>query len=374
MLEAHQRYLRTGSNWSLRPGMSYDDYQYIIKRRQELKEQGEMSLAGKEYLDKMFTNLREEDRLSIDKLTRKQLMRKYDYVWHGRPNLDWEYLFLTDADKAKKDYTYYRFEELMAKEPIDFRDPQFMEKLNSHINETGLNPFTGKPATEGEKLVAKHYGWVKSSSTIATSVIGALIDFSDITSTSQPSKLFISNVEDIAQSTLYREKVLQNIENSRMVRDSRKNSDWNSYIQVESIIKYPTAIDSQVVVVDKVKLPEWIGSSFKDGHYRTVVTTEDITVYRVFGNKARATGAFVTSSPAQNRIQAKLDSALLPEWKNSIHYEAKIVIPAGTRLNIGKVEKQYTLSGTKLEGNADQFLLPEEWPEEWIVSVRNINP
>lgn len=93
MLEAHQRYLRTGSNWSLRPGMSYDDYQYIIKRRQELKEQGEMSLAGKEYLDKMFTNLREEDRLSIDKLTRKQLMRKYDYVWHGRPNLDWEYLF-----------------------------------------------------------------------------------------------------------------------------------------------------------------------------------------------------------------------------------------------------------------------------------------
>lgn len=93
VLEAHQRYLRTGSNWSLRSGMSYDDYQYIIKRRQELKEQGEMSLASKEHLERMFANLREEDRLSIDKLTRKQLMRKYDYVWHGRPNLDWEYLF-----------------------------------------------------------------------------------------------------------------------------------------------------------------------------------------------------------------------------------------------------------------------------------------
>ncbi|MFU2164968.1 hypothetical protein ACMZ6Z_09380 [Streptococcus pluranimalium] len=55
-----------------------------------------------------------------------------------------------------------------------------MEKLNAHINETGLNPFTGKPATEGEKLVAKHYGWVKSSSTIGAMVIDGVLDYSDL--------------------------------------------------------------------------------------------------------------------------------------------------------------------------------------------------
>ena len=38
-----------------------------------------------------------------------------------------------------------------------------------------------------------------------------------------------------------------------------------------------------------------------------------------------------------NRIQAKVDSAILPEWKNTLKYEAEIVIPKGTTLNIGRV-------------------------------------
>ena len=61
--------------------------------------------------------------------------------------------------------------------------------------------------------------------------------------------------------------------------------------------------------------------------------------------------------------------ALLPEWGNSIRYEAKIIIPRGTKLNIGKVGKQTTKSGTILKGGADQILMPQKWSLKWIQSI-----
>ena len=124
---------------------------------------------------------------------------------------------------------------------------------------------------------------------------------------------------------------------------------------------YSTKIDSKVTVVEKHELPSWLIETYKDGQYRTVVTNEEITVYRVFGYNAEAGGAFATSNPAINRVQTKVDSAILPEWKNSLKYEAEIVIPKGTTLNIGRVGEQYTMSGARLAGDADQFLLPQNW-------------
>lgn len=63
-----------------------------------------------------------------------------------------------------------------------------------------------------------------------------------------------------------------------------------------------------------------------------------------------------------------------PQWKNTLQYEAEIVIPKGTILNIGKVEEQFTISGTRLAGDADQFLLPENWALNWIKSIREVKP
>ena len=137
---------------------------------------------------------------------------------------------------------------------------------------------------------------------------------------------------------------------------------------------YSTKIDSKVTVVEKHELPSWIIETYKDGQYRTVVTNEEITVYRVFGYNAEAGGAFATSNPAINRVQTKVDSAILPEWKNSLKYEAEIVIPKGTTLNIGRVGEQYTMSGARLAGDADQFLLPQNWDLNWIKSIRTIKP
>lgn len=97
--------------------------------------------------------------------------------------------FLTDADKAKKDYTYYRFEELMAKEPIDFRVPKFMDKYIDHINATGKNPFTGLDVSDDVKVMAEHYYTVKGLSELGATLAGGVIDYSEMTSGLQSSKI-----------------------------------------------------------------------------------------------------------------------------------------------------------------------------------------
>jgi hypothetical protein len=102
-----------------------------------------------------------------------------------------------------------------------------------------------------------------------------------------------------------------------------------------------------------VELPTWLKETYTDGQYKTVITNESITVYRTFGGKAGEGRAFATTVPAANRITSKIDSALLPEWKNSRQYEAVIEIPKGIELNIGKVEQQITQMGTVLKGGGD---------------------
>ncbi|MCA0972231.1 hypothetical protein LCM20_16605 [Halobacillus litoralis] len=136
--------------------------------------------------------------------------------------------------------------------------------------------------------------------------------------------------------------------------------------------KYSTSIDNKVKVIEKVELPDWISDSFKDSNYRTVVTEENITFYRTYGGAARANGSFVTTSSAGNRINAKIDTALVPDWKNTRENEAIIEVPKGQILNIGRVEKQYTKTGAPLEGDADQVLLPQGWPPEWIKDIREV--
>jgi hypothetical protein len=96
-----------------------------------------------------------------------------------------------------------------------------------------------------------------------------------------------------------------------------------------------------------------------------------VVVYRTFGGRADAGGSFATTFPAANRIQAKIDYALLPEWGSTRMYEAKIIIPQGTVINIGKTAPQTIKStGTVLTGGVDQILLPKNWPLEWIKEIR----
>ncbi|HAA0651428.1 hypothetical protein HCA24_07080 [Listeria innocua] len=96
-------------------------------------------------------------------------------------------------------------------------------------------------------------------------------------------------------------------------------------------------------------------------------------MYRVFGGNADAGGNFVTTDRAISRIDAKIDMALLPEWKNTRMYEAEIVIPKGQQINIGKVAPQVIEStGTILKGGVDQILLPQGWSLKWIKNIESV--
>ncbi|TDB42670.1 hypothetical protein [Photorhabdus khanii] len=94
--------------------------------------------------------------------------------------------------------------------------------------------------------------------------------------------------------------------------------------------------------------------------------------YRVFGKEAKVDGSFVSTTSTGSRIQAKIDAALLPEWKNSREFEATILAPKGTVLQIGKVAAQVTKSGTILQGGFDQILLPKGWSQNWITNIRKV--
>ncbi len=175
-------------------------------------------------------------------------------------------------------------------------------------------------------------------------------------------------------SSYIREKLYRNEALTDFERRTAEKYGIRSEGGTPSYGAYSTKIDFKVTVVEKQELPSWLIGTFKDGQYRTVVTNEEITVYREFGYNAEAGGAFATSNPAINRVQTKVDSAILPGWKNTLRYEAEIVIPKGTTLNIGRVGEQYTMSGARLAGDADQFLLPQNWDLNWIKNIRSIKP
>ena len=221
---------------------------------------------------------------------------------------------------------------------------------------------TGQVAYHGTKLLGGSEEDAQRANFIGNIVGG-------YAASSAASKFSLNKVKvDVEAPKYNREQILRNLEESRLARES---SNFDQYLAKESLIKYPTLLDSKVKIVDKAKLPNWIGESFTDSNYRTVITTEEITLYRTFGGYSDAGGGFVTTTPASNRIQAKIDTALLPEWKNTRQYEAVIKIPKGVELNIGKVAPQtINSSGFILKGGADQVLLPNKWPLGWIVDIR----
>jgi len=96
-------------------------------------------------------------------------------------------------------------------------------------------------------------------------------------------------------------------------------------------------------------------------------------MYRIFGGSAKADGSFVSTVSVSSRIQAKIDAALLPQWKNTRQFEAAILVPKGTTLQIGEVAPQITKSGTILGGGMDQIILPRGWGQQWILNIKKID-
>lgn len=147
--------------------------------------------------------------------------------------------------------------------------------------------------------------------------------------------------------------------------------------------KYKTQLKGKLKRADQVSYNAEITSSFRDGEYRSYITVEPLTLYRVFGKYGEPNsielakgsslkGAFASTEFAESTIDAKMRLALDPAWFNTKMYEVKLVVPAGVKISVGIVAEVRLKTGTILPGGADQVLLPFGWPDGWIVGYRRI--
>lgn len=151
--------------------------------------------------------------------------------------------------------------------------------------------------------------------------------------------------------------------------------------------QFADELDRKLELVERDNLESWEVESFLDKKYETYISREPIVVYRLYGkyqkdesqpmgvaaSGAGRDGRFVSTEFAESVIDSKMRLALNPKWKNAKMYEAKLIIPAGTKINVGIVAPVILPTGTVLPGGAPQIILPADWPETWIQGYRRIS-
>lgn len=189
-------------------------------------------------------------------------------------------LFKSETERANYHYLLDRYFFLDSQKMLSWRDPAFQTKYDYYIIEEGIDPFTGKPATQEEINRAKNIKKVRAftdtlqlASTLYTSYVGynqyynkPYTTFSDVFSKVK-GKIPVFNrkpvipevnpkvetkVKTISEpaKTYDRERILRNIEESKVARES---SNFDQYLAKEKFQK--TLIDMEPV--DRQRYLQW---------------------------------------------------------------------------------------------------------------------
>ena len=165
-------------------------------------------------------------------------------------------LFKSETERANDHYLLDRYFFLDSQKMLSWRDPAFQTKYDYYIIEEGIDPFTGKPATQEEinraKNIKKVRGFTDSlqlASTLYTSYVGynqyynkPYTTFSDVYSKvkgkipvfnrkpviPEVNPKVDTNVKTITEpaKTYDRERILRNIEESKLARESSGFKDF----------------------------------------------------------------------------------------------------------------------------------------------------
>ena len=165
-------------------------------------------------------------------------------------------LFKSETERANDHYLLDRYFFLDSQKMLSWRDPAFQTKYDYYIIEEGINPFTGKPATQEEINRAKDIKKVRAfteslqlASSLYTSYVGynqyynkPYTTFSDVFSKVKGKVPFFNrkpvipevnpkveaNVKTISEpaKTYDRERILRNIEESKLARKSSGFKDF----------------------------------------------------------------------------------------------------------------------------------------------------
>ena len=267
VIQSYKRFLTMGQGDNVTATMDYEDVKLIWKRYNEVKN---------DHLGLLPSELAKVDpkfRKRIDAMDQEALEEAYPELKtlismaHVNP---YAQLFKSETERANYDCLLDRYFLLDSQKMLSWRDPAFQTKYDYYIIEEGIDPFTGKPATQEEINRAKDIKKVRTvtesfqlASTLYTSYVGynqyynkPYTTFSDVFSKvkgkipfsnrkpviSEVNPKVETNVKTITEpaKTYDRERILRNIEESKLARES---SNFDQYLSKEKFQK--TLIDME---------------------------------------------------------------------------------------------------------------------------------
>ena len=344
-------------------------------------------------------------------------------------------LFKSETERANYDYLLDRYFFLDSQKMLSWRDPAFQTKYDYYIIEEGIDPFTGKPATQEEinraKNIKKVRGFTDSlqlASTLYTSYVGynqyynkPYTTFSDVYSKVK-GKIPVFNRNpvipevnlkvDINGKTITettkpydREHILRNIEESRLVRENSGFKDFST-TRLQPVVKpqpAPKNLDVEGPVVNNIQskypdlqtyeynsytnpgpLNDLRGQpnvNFYGGRYDVEVLKSPKILYRA-GDQSNPLGQWFTESAPHSEIEVRINTAVKPIWtdrsgnytgSSPLNTVYEIKIPAGTTIYRGPVASQGGIYQGGLE--YEQIFIETPWKIEGVevISSKPLN-
>ena len=380
LINEYSSYRQTGKFFPQRKGLTPIQIEYIYFRHQFLTSLGDTPLDEKQRNNKMFENLRDSDKKEIDELSAGELSSRHIEFMNSRIGLELDYLMMSDADKAKKDYSYYRFNQLMKEQPIDWRDPNYITKRNAYILETGKNPSTNEPATEAEIITAKNYGWVKAiPDTVAWTdmMVGSYVGYQVYN-----GKPIYGLDTDFAGRIKIPSTRIQPVVKPQ---PAPKNLDVDGPVVNNIQSKYP---DLQTYEYNSYTNPGPLNDlrgqpnvNFYGGRYDVEVLKSPKILYRA-GDQSNPLGQWFTESAPHSEIEVRINTAVKPIWtdrsgnytgSSPLNTVYEIKIPAGTTIYRGPVASQGGIYQGGLE--YEQIFIETPWKIEGVevISSKPLN-
>ena len=253
VIQAYKRFTNMGQGDTILAKWDMNDLKLLWKRYNEVKD---------DHLGLLPSELAKVDpkfKKRIDAMDQEAIEEAYPELKtlismaHVNP---YAQLFKSETERANYDYLLDRYFLLDSQKMLSWRDPAFQTKYDYYIIEEGINPFTGKPATQEEINRAKDIKKVRTvtesfqlASTLYTSYVGynqyynkPYTTFSDVFSKVKGKVPFFNrkpvipevnpkvdtNVKTITEpaKTYDRERILRNIEESKLARESSGFKDF----------------------------------------------------------------------------------------------------------------------------------------------------
>ena len=432
VIQAYKRFTNMGQGDAILSKWDMNDLKLLWKRYNEVKD---------DHLGLLPSELAKVDpkfKKRIDAMDQEALEEAYPELKtlismaHVNP---YAQLFKSETERANYHYLLDRYFLLDSQKMLSWRDPAFQTKYDYYIIEEGIDPFTGKPATQEEINRAKDIKKVRAfteslqlASTLYTTYVGynqyynkPYTTFSDVYSKVK-GKIPVFNRNpvipevnlkvDINGKTITettkpydREHILRNIEESRLARENSGFKDFST-TRLQPVVKpqpAPKNLDVEGPVVNNIQskypdlqtyeynsytnpgpLNDLRGQpnvNFYGGRYDVEVLKSPKILYRA-GDQSNPLGQWFTESAPHSEIEVRINTAVKPIWtdrsgnytgSSPLNTVYEIKIPAGTTIYRGPVASQGGIYQGGLE--YEQIFIETPWKIEGVevISSKPLN-